>query len=141
MGINELYTGLQTHLIDGGEMSLAPTLTRKIYEVVKYLSITNHLSAGIMMLANGGAWRQLPSNLRDLATRHFDAAAVADREEMVRDETSTEQALAAKGMVVNHSDVGTFKAAVRKAGLYAQWRDTFGADAWSTLEKSVGPLA
>ena len=52
-----------------------------------------------------------------------------------------ESTLKAKGMATNHADSSAFKAGIKKAGLYAQWRTQFGTDVWALLEKSVGPLA
>jgi TRAP-type transport system periplasmic protein len=39
--ISEVYTALQTHVIDGQENPLALIETSRVYEVQKYLSRTN----------------------------------------------------------------------------------------------------
>jgi len=141
LNVTEMYTGLQTHLLDGGELPLGPILSRKLYEVQKYLSLTNHISTGEFMMANLDAWNALPKDLQEIVSRNFDAAAVASREEMVRLDADIVGQLVAKGMVSNQANIPAFKAAVKRAGLYAQWRDQFGSAAWAMLEKSVGPLA
>ena len=41
-------------------------------------------------------------------------------------------------MIQNQADVASFRAAVRKAGLYTQWRASFGDEAWAVLERTVG---
>jgi hypothetical protein len=33
-----------------------------------------------------------------------------------------------------------FRAALVKAGFYAQWQKTYGTEAWAALEKYTGPL-
>jgi multidrug efflux system membrane fusion protein len=38
-------------------------------------------------------------------------------------------------------DPAAFRAVLSKAGYYKNWKETFGADAWSRLEKYTGPLA
>ena len=46
---NELYTALQTHLIDGQENSYSIIESYRLYEVQKYLSVTNS--------SWGGSWQ------------------------------------------------------------------------------------
>ena len=140
LNITEMYTGLQTHLLDGGELPLGPILSRKLYEVQKYLSITNHMATGEFLMANADAWQKLPKNLQDIVERNFDAAAVVAREEMVANDKQIEAQLVSLGMSSNHADINAFRAAVKRAGLYAQWHAQYGDTVWALLEKSVGPL-
>ena len=44
------------------------------------------------------------------------------------------------GMVFSKPDPVQFRAALVKAGFYAQWQKTYGAKAWTALEKYTGPL-
>ena len=41
-------------------------------------------------------------------------------------------------MTVNPVDFGAFQSVVRKAGLFNQWREDYGTEAWALLEKAVG---
>ena len=43
-------------------------------------------------------------------------------------------------MTFNKPDPVQFRAALVKAGFYAQWQKTYGADAWTQLEKYTGKL-
>ena len=56
----EMYVALQTHLVDSVEVPLTSLQTFKLYEVVKYVAITNHNYVSYSMLANGAAWNALP---------------------------------------------------------------------------------
>ena len=47
INFNEVYSALQTGLVDGQENPLVLIDTAKFYEVQKYCSITNHVRAGI----------------------------------------------------------------------------------------------
>ena len=40
----------------------------------------------------------------------------------------------------NRTDTEKFRAALRTAGFYAEWKQKFGAQAWAVLEKQVGAL-
>ena len=52
INFNEVYSALQTHIVDGQENPLAIVDTAKLYEVQKYLSVTNHMWDGFWFLAN-----------------------------------------------------------------------------------------
>ena len=70
----------------------------------------------------------------------FDAAAVRERADLVEMDRSLQGELTAKGMIFNRPDPVQFRAALVKAGFYAQWQKTYGAEAWAQLEKYTGPL-
>jgi hypothetical protein len=53
---------------------------------------------------------------------------------------SLQAELTGKGMIFNKLDPVQFRAALAKAGFYAQWQKTYGAEAWGQLEKYAGKL-
>ena len=57
-GINfaEVYSALQTHIVDGQEQPLVVIDTSKLYEVQKYCSLTNHMWDGYWWLVNRRSW-------------------------------------------------------------------------------------
>ena len=52
INFNEVYSALQTKIVDGQENPLAMISTAKLYEVQKYCSLTNHMWDGFWFLAN-----------------------------------------------------------------------------------------
>lgn len=137
---NELYSALQTHLVDGAEPPLVNLETAKYYEVSKYVSMTKHQPTSYEMLVNPGAWKRLPKDLQEIATRHFNEAALKQREDIAQGEAALIKQLEGQGQVFTTPDRDSFREAVRSAGLYASWRDSYGKDAFALLEKSVGQL-
>jgi TRAP-type transport system periplasmic protein len=140
INFNEVYTALQTKVVDGQENPLAIISTAKLYEVQKYLSMTNHMWDGFWFLANRRAWERLPQDVRAIVAKHINAAGVKEREEVATLNASVQQELAAKGMVVNQPDPAPFRDKLRKAGFYAEWKGKYGDEAWAILEGSVGKL-
>ncbi len=59
----EVYSALQTKIVDGQENPLAIISTAKLFEVQKYCSLTNHMWDGFWFLANRRAWEKLPPDL------------------------------------------------------------------------------
>jgi hypothetical protein len=44
-------------------------------------------------------------------------------------------------MVFNQTDTEKFRATLRSAGFYADWKQKYGPQAWAALEKQVGSLS
>ncbi|MGB8841499.1 MAG: TRAP transporter substrate-binding protein [Aliidongia sp.] len=141
INFSEVYSALQTHLVEGEENPLGTIAAGKLYEVQKYCSMTYHMWDGYWLLANGPAWRKLPPEMQDIVSRNFAAAALAERAAMAALNASVASDLAAKGLVFNEPDLAPFHAALTKAGFYPEWKAKFGAEAWAVLEKYSGPLA
>jgi tripartite ATP-independent transporter DctP family solute receptor len=140
LNFSEVYTALQTHVVEGQENPLSIIDTAKFYEVQKFCAMTNHMWDGFWFLANGKMWDQLPADIRDVVARELDEAAVADRADIVQLDASLKQGLEAHGMRFTTPDPGPFRERLRTAGFYAQWQEKFGVDAWARLEKYVGKL-
>ena len=140
INFSEVYSALQTHLVEGQENPLGIISAAKLYEVQKYCSMTGHMWDGYWPLANGALWQKLPPDLQEIVARNFEAGAVANRAETAKLNASVEQELTSKGMVINKPDLAPFRAALVKAGFYPDWKAKFGAEAWAVLEKYAGPL-
>ena len=138
---SELYSALQTHIVEGQENPLAQVSTGKLYEVQKYCALSNHCWSGYWIIGNRQALAGLPPELREIVNRNFDAAADKERADLLTLERSLQADLTAKGMVFNTPDAAQFRAALVKAGFYGQWQKTYGAEAWTQLEKYTGRLS
>ena len=137
---NELYSALQTHIVEGQENPLAQISTGKLYEVQKYCALSNHCWSGYWIVANRRALAALPADLQEIVSSNFDAAGVKERADLVEMDRSLQAELTAKGMTFNTPDPVQFRAALVKAGFYTQWQKTYGEQAWAQLEKYTGKL-
>ena len=66
----EVYTALQNHTVDGQENPFAIIDTAKLYEVQKYLSVTNHMWSAYWLLGNQEAWKALPPDIQAVVGRN-----------------------------------------------------------------------
>ena len=141
-GINfsEVYSALQTKVVEGQENPLAIIEIAKLYEVQKYVSMTGHMWDGQWVLANGKRWAATPADVQKLITQHVTEAVMKQRDDIRRLNNSIEVQLKTKGMVFNYPDVTTFRDALSKAGFYKEWREKLGEEVWTLLEKQVGKL-
>jgi tripartite ATP-independent transporter DctP family solute receptor len=140
INFNEVYSALQTGIVDGQENPLVLIDTAKLYEVQKYCSLTNHVWSGFHVSFSLAAWKQLPPDLQEIVHRNFTAAAVAERQDFVAMTQSEQQNLATKGLTFNAPDLKPFREILAKSGFYPDMKKTAGDKAWGLLEKYVGPL-
>ena len=141
INFSEVYSALQTKIVEGQENPLAIISTAKLYEVQKYCSLTNHMWDGFWFLANRRAWEKLPEDLRTIVAKNINAAGVKERVDVAKLNAGLRQELAGKGLAFNQPEIAPFRDKLRSAGFYAEWKGKYGDQAWALLEKSVGKLS
>jgi tripartite ATP-independent transporter DctP family solute receptor len=141
INFNEVYSALQTKIVEGQENPLAIISTAKLYEVQKYCSLTNHMWDGFWFLANRRAWEAVPTDMRAIVAKHINAAAINERKDVGTLNSSLQQDLAAKGLLFNQPNTALFRDKLRSTGFYAEWKGKYGNQAWELLEKAVGKLS
>ena len=141
INFSEVYSALQTRIVEGQENPLALISTAKLYEVQKYCSMTNHMWDGFWFLMNRRAWQALPDDIKAIVAKNVNAAAVKERVDTEKLNITVREELAGKGLVFNQPDVAPFREKLRSAGFYAEWKGKYGDKAWEILEKSVGKLS
>ena len=141
LNISELYTALQTHVVDGQENPLGNIETQKFYQVQKYCSLTNHMWVGYWILVNGTFWASLPAADQKIVEDAFNAQALVQRAANEKLDNSLESKLKTENMEFFQPDQNAFRAALAKSTFYKDWQAKFGAPLWSALSKYTGPLA
>jgi len=136
----EVYTSLQTKVVEGQENPLAIIQTAKLYEVQKYCSMTNHMWDGFWFLANKDMWDAVPKDIQDVVAKHINAAAIEARKDTAALNSSLADKLKSENMVFNTPDPAPFRDKLREAKFYSNWRDKYGKEPWDLLEKAVGKL-
>lgn len=76
MAFSETYSALQQGVVDGTENPESNFYTQKMYEVQKYLTLSQHGYLGYAVVVNKKFWDELPADVRDkLATAMKEATA------------------------------------------------------------------
>lgn len=140
LSFNEVYTALQTGVVDAQLNALVLIKAAKLYEVQAHCAITNHQWSGFWFLANRRAWERLPEQIRAVAARHLNAAAVAQRADVEKSNATLMQELTALGLKFTNPDPAPFRGQLASAGFYRSWKEKFGAAAWDVLESHTGAL-
>ncbi len=141
LNIAELYTALQTGVVQGQENPLSNISTQKFYEVQKYCSVTNHMWVGYWLLMNANFWAGLPAKYQAIVENAFNRQAPLQRADSDALNNSLEVKLTKDGLRFNTPDTAPFRAALVQAGFYRQWQGKFGDKLWSALEQYTGTLS
>ncbi len=140
INFNEVYSALQTKLVDGQENPLAIISSARLYEVQKYCSLTGHVWDAYWILGNRKAFERLPKDIQEIVKRELDKAATDERADIAALSVSLRTDLTAKGMQFIEPDKKAFKDALAKGNFYKTLRAKFGDEGWKLLQDSVGAL-
>ncbi|TMV82637.1 TRAP transporter substrate-binding protein [Thioclava sp. BHET1] len=140
INFSEVYTSLQTGVVEGQENPLAIVQTAKLYEVQKYCSMTSHMWDGFWFLANQKKWDALPKDIQAVVAKHINAAGMAERGDVAKLNASLADKLQSEKMKLNTPDPKPFREVLRSAGFYEKWSKTYGPKPWGLLEQAVGKL-
>ncbi|MBV8298545.1 MAG: TRAP transporter substrate-binding protein [Candidatus Eremiobacteraeota bacterium] len=141
LNFSELYTALQTHVFDGQENPYAIIDVGRLYEVQKYVSVTNHMWSAYHFLGNQEAWNALPRDVQSVVERNLTKYALLQRRDTQLRNDSLSEKLARRGMTINRADTSGFRTKLASSGFYTKWAGKFGPQAWALLEKTSGKLA
>lgn len=139
INFSELYTALQTRVVDGQENPFTNIWTAHMYEVQKYVSLSSHMWGGYWLLSNNDAWKALPADIAATVTKNAGIAALKQRTAVYADNARLLAELKAKGMVSNEVDRPSLRA--KLGTFYVEKKKEMGDKAWGLLEAHVGKLA
>jgi TRAP-type transport system periplasmic protein len=141
INFNELYSALQTKVVEGQENPLAIIATTRLYEVQKSCSLTGHVWDGYWILGNKRAFERLPKDLQEVVTRELDRSTAEQRADVAELSFSLRENLSVKGIRFLEVDREPFRQALGATSFYKDWKAKYGDEAWSHLEKFSGKLA
>ena len=133
LNYGEVYTALQTHLVDAQESPLTIFETGNFREVQKYVAMTSHIWDGAMIVSNRGAWTALPPDLQAIVARVFNDEGRKQRLGSAALTDTLRARLTAGGVTFTEPPLGPMIATLKEHGYYKEWRDKYGDAAWNTL--------
>jgi tripartite ATP-independent transporter DctP family solute receptor len=133
-----IHEALQTGTVDAQENPLALVELFKLYEVVKFVSLTNHMWSGFNQLAHLPTWQRLTEADRTVIDRNVAAFVRLQRQDQQRLNSTMRASLERRGLVFNEVDPAPFRRQL--SGVYAKWKGVLGSRCWSLLEASAGSL-
>jgi TRAP-type C4-dicarboxylate transport system substrate-binding protein len=135
---NQIYDSLKTGKVDAQENPLAILEGFKLYELVKYVSMTNHMWSGFNAMANLATWKSLPDDIKTVIERNVTKYVRQQREDQGKLNASLRADFEKRGLVFNEVDQAAFRAKLPR--VYAEWKGKLGNKCWTLLEAEVGKL-
>jgi tripartite ATP-independent transporter DctP family solute receptor len=130
LGYNELYSALQTHVVDGAENNPPSMLTANHYQVVKVYSLTGHLIIPEMFVFSKVSWDKLSPADQALIRKHSREVQMEQRELWNKYVGEAETKLKAAGVQFVPADKEAFFKATQPI------RDKYGAK-YAALQKRI----
>jgi tripartite ATP-independent transporter DctP family solute receptor len=130
-----IYDALKSGRVDAQENPLALVELFKLDEVVKYVSMTNHMWSGFNLLAHLPTWKRLPGDIMLTISGQAARFVRRQRRDQERLNLAAHATLARRGLVFNEVEPEPFRAQL--SGVYSAWKERLGRRCWSLLEESV----
>lgn len=112
--VAELYTALETGVVDAQDHPIGIVVSFKFNEVQEYLSLTQHAYSSLAMVMNLDKFKGLSDEERKIIAEVAAEAVAKQRELSIAKEEEMISALEAEGMSVNRDvDAAAFQAAVK----------------------------
>ena len=127
MAFSEVFTGLQTGTIDGQENPVEVPLANKLYEVQKYLSMTNHINDAFILALSDQKWSSLSADQQSILQAAADETAQYKTSYDEEQATKAVTELKAQGMQVNDlTPAGLAEFRQASKALYPKFSDLIG---------------
>ncbi len=122
MSFGEVYTSMQTGVLDGFEHGSAIVVTQKFYEVAKHIALTRHFLGPVVLACSMSEWNKLSDKEKAVVLEAGRLASDVNRSLAPLREKEAFDFLRAKGMDITEIDTSVF----RERAVASQ--DKFAAD-------------
>ena len=114
MAFGEVYTSMQTGVIDGYEHDASTTLQQRFYEVAHCMTRTRHIAGVLGLYASTAGMARIPPALRGAIEQAAHDAAVYQRTRGPQEDTTAIAQLTARGMIIRDLNREAFRPAAER---------------------------
>ena len=136
MPLAEVFTALQTRVVDGQENPLATLYTLKFYEVQKYLTLSYHIWGSFLVAIAEKSWNDLPEEYRKILVEETEAIKPKQRQMITEMEAQALENIKATGIEINELDIAEFRNAVLP--IWDKYSEVFGKELVDAVRKYAG---
>jgi C4-dicarboxylate-binding protein DctP len=140
MSFSEVYQGLQTGVVDGTENPPSNLYTQKMFEVQKYVTLSNHGYLGYAVIVNKKFWNGLPADIRSQLENAMKSATAYANEIAKKDNDDSLAAVKSSGkcefISLSSQERTQWKATMDKA--HKEHLNRIGADLVREVYKETG---
>lgn len=139
VNISELYSALQTKMIDAQENPLSTIYSNKFYEVNPYCCLTNHSYTSTFVFMNADVYNSLSDNQKAAIEKANEAATAASKTAAEAAEVEYQELLEAEGMTIyqlTDEEMAGFQEAA--SSCWSQAEEIMGSERYDALMTALG---
>ena len=139
VNISELYSALQTKMIDAQENPLSTIYSNKFYEVNPYCCLTNHSYTSTFVFMNADVYNSLSDNQKAAIDKANEAATAASKTAAEAAEVEYQELLEAEGMTIyqpTDEEMAGFQEAA--SSCWSQAEEIMGSERYDALMTALG---
>jgi len=126
MAFAEVFTALQQGTIDGQENPLAIISTSRLYEVQKYVALTNHNYSPMVLIISKKVWDSFPDDIKGIFKEQAMSNAIVERQLLKQADEKYLSDMKAYGTVITTPDTTSFREKVKP--VYEKYSKDIGED-------------
>lgn len=126
LAFGELYMALSQGLFDGQENPVTNIYYSRLYEVQKYISLTNHRYETCPLIISERTWQKLPEEIQSIIKDAAMKYAMVHRKENVKANNELLKELEKEGVKVNQADVLALREATKS--VYKEFEPVLGKE-------------
>lgn len=111
MNYSEVYSALETKIVDGAENDMTSYYTSGHYEVAPYYSLDKHTALGSLFCMSAKAWASLSAEQQEQVKKAAYEASLYERELLETSEAESRAAVEAGGAQIIEVDIAEFQEA------------------------------
>ena len=124
LAFSELYMALQQGTYDAQENPIPVIYNNNLFEVQKYLSITNHIYSGMSFTIAESTWNKMSASQQEIVKAAAVSSQAYNRELNKKQTEELLSKLEEKGMIITNPDLAPFVKAT--ASVSEDLKDTYG---------------
>lgn len=136
MPLAEVFTALQTRVVDGQENPLATIYTLRFFEVQKYLTLSYHIWGSFLVAIAEKPWNDLPEEYRKIILEEVEVIKPKQRQMITEMEAKALEDIKATGIEINELDIAEFQKAV--SPIWDKYSEVFGKELVDAVRKYAG---
>nr|WP_315295793.1 DctP family TRAP transporter solute-binding subunit [Mammaliicoccus lentus] len=109
ISFSELYSALDQGVVDGQENPLPTIYSQKLFEVQKYISLTNHTYTPAVVLMNDDYYNQLTKKEKQIVNESIVESTDYQRQYIAKQEKKIKKQLKDEGMIITNVNRDEFK--------------------------------
>jgi tripartite ATP-independent transporter DctP family solute receptor len=131
----EVYTALQTGVVNAADTNPMGMVPVKWYEPAKYLALTNHILSAAVVIVNPSKWSSLPASYQSILLKAMDQGGVENVKNASKINDDAISEMQQHGLQVTHPDQSAMREAMK--GVWEKWKSRIGATLYDEAFKAA----